>query len=98
MYHIDPNSSQTNEHNQVLYFSHFPFRSLAKVTNVPCADGKNRVARITGEPDTYFSVPARVHVGAKTVTGFVYVHSSGEYRFTANRFGKNFDAIGPWGE
>ena len=39
MYHIDTNSAQTNEHNQVLYFSHFPFRSLAKVTNVPCADG-----------------------------------------------------------
>lgn len=42
-----------------------------KAVGVLCSDGKRRTARITGEADTYFSIPAAVTVKGKTVSGFV---------------------------
>lgn len=36
-----------------------------------CSDGKWRMAQQTGEPDTFFSMPARVQVNGKTVSGFL---------------------------
>ena len=59
-----------------------------------CADGVRRYARITGEADTWFSLPAQVQVRAGgrrvTVTGFVTLDSCNEdIEFTANSAGRN---------
>jgi hypothetical protein len=63
---------------------------------VLCADGKFRTATQTAEADTYFTVPARVQVRGKTVTGFVWFDNSstamspgGTWKFTANGWMKN---------
>ena len=40
---------------------------LTKVRGALCSDGRRRTATITGEPDTYFSTPARVTVGGRIV-------------------------------
>lgn len=48
-----------------------PFAQLLKVKNVPCTDGKTRTATITGEPQTFSTIPARVHAHGKTVSGFL---------------------------
>lgn len=37
---------------------------------------------ITGEPDTYFSIPAYTRIKGRRVTGYVYV-DNGDYRFRA---------------
>lgn len=64
------------------------FASIAKVERCPCEDGKVRNAFATAEPDTFFSIPACVYVGKKTVGGFL---ASGEdgWRFIAYSHGKN---------
>lgn len=81
-----------------------PFASPVKVERALCPDGKRRTAWITGEADTFFSIPARVTYKGRTVTGFVtYGNAEGlvaqedsdDYQFHANKFGKNghlFDA------
>ncbi len=38
---------------------------------VLCVDGKVRTATVTGSADTWFSLPARVKVNGKTVSGFI---------------------------
>lgn len=40
-----------------------------------CPDGQRRAATTTAEPDTFFSVPARVHANGTTVTGFITTDS-----------------------
>lgn len=69
-----------------------PFASVAKVEQCPCEDGVRRNASATAEPDTFFSIPACVYVGSKTVGGFL---SSGEegWKFTAYSYGKNAGLI-----
>lgn len=71
----------------------FPWAQLLAIRNCPCEDGKARYARITGQPDTFFSVPASVQVstpdGRKTVSGFVTSDSDG-YEFRAVKYGKNY--------
>ena len=52
-------------------FSNGPWRQLVKVKNALCADGKRRVATITGQPDTFWTVPAKVKCKGKTVSGFL---------------------------
>ena len=64
------------------------------VRHALCADGTRRYARLTGGPDTFFSIPAQVQVraGGKrvTVTGFVTLDSCSEdIEFTANSYGRN---------
>jgi len=72
-----------------------PFSQLVRVLNCPCSDGKVRSVRITGQPTTYFSVPASTKVCGKTVTGFVTMAPTYEegvkegYVFHSNKFGKN---------
>lgn len=73
--------------------SRFPFAQLVRVLNCPCQDGQRRTAIITGTADTFFSIPAKVRVGGKWVTGFVTsaddLYFPAGYEFRANRFGKN---------
>lgn len=52
---------------------HSRHRSLAKVDGAICQDGVARVARCTGEPDTFFSVPAAVKVKGVSVAGYLIV-------------------------
>jgi len=65
-----------------------PFSQLWAVKHCPCVDGVARRARITGQPDTFFSVPAQVKVKGVTVTGFVTSDENG-YRFIAHKYRKN---------
>lgn len=59
-----------------------------------CSDGVVRRLRFAngGIPDTLFSIPARVHVGKRTVSGFASVDGT-VVTFTAYRYGKNADAL-----
>ena len=70
------------------YYTPLPFRSVAKVERCPCEDGVRRTAFATAEADTFFSVPACVYVGRKTVGGFIS-HDAQGWRFTAYGCGKN---------
>jgi len=75
------------------------FGQLIKILRCPCSDGKTRTARITGQPDTAFSIPGSVKVNGKTVTGFVttapgYIEGVKEgFIFQPNQFGKNGDML-----
>jgi len=73
--------------------SNGPWAQLVKIKNCMCSDGIQRVAKITGQPDTYFSVPAAVKIRGKTVTGFITCDENG-YEFKANKFGKNYSVLG----
>lgn len=56
----------------------FPFASLARVENCPCGSPDSPIRRnvqVTGEPNTYFSVPGYVSWKGRKVRGFVTVHS-----------------------
>lgn len=56
--------------------------TLAKVTGCWCEDGKRRAVYTTGEPDTWFSVPASTRVRGHYVKGFLTV-DEGNPRFVA---------------
>jgi hypothetical protein len=53
----------------------YTYRPGARVA-VLCADGRVRRATITADPDTYFSVPARVSVRGRTVTGHIGIDTA----------------------
>jgi hypothetical protein len=72
-----------------------PWQQPLKVIAARCEDGKARTAWITGEADTYFSIPARVSAKGTSVTGFVSCDSDGEYTFTAYRYRKNWQLVQP---
>ena len=69
-----------------------PWAQLVKIRNCPCSDGIVRTAIITGQPDTVWTIPARVSVRGKSVTGFVTCDENG-YKFHANLYGKNCDYL-----
>lgn len=54
-----------------------PYGCLAKVDKCPCEDGKARTVYITGQPDTYFSIPAATRVRGKYVGGYVTSDENG---------------------
>lgn len=65
-----------------------PWRQVVAM-RVLCSDNRERWARV-GNPDSYFSCPARVSVGGRTVAGFVASGGQGEpCTFHASRLGKN---------
>lgn len=77
---------ETNDHGQVIGFTDWMGgSSLARIKNAVCEDGSLRTAYITDSPDTFFSVPARVNVGKRSVTGFVTVEDD-LWKFIANKF------------
>ncbi len=47
--------------------------TTSKVEGAKCPDGVSRTAFVTGEADTYFSLPAYVHHKSKRVKGFLTV-------------------------
>lgn len=86
--YVDKNSATEMPNGCVVYFTPMPFRSLAKVGNCPCEDGKRRSVRVTGIPDTFFSVPAETTVGKKHVSGYLTTVDGG-YEFRAYKYKKN---------
>ena len=59
--------------------------SLARIKGAVCEDGSRRTAYITSEPDTYFSIPARVNIGKASIKGFLVCEDE-LWRFIANKF------------
>jgi hypothetical protein len=78
------------EHGQLIGYSPFPMASIVSIKNCLCDDGVRRFARITGEPDSFFSIPARVKAKGKTVSGYATM-DNGEWLFHAT--GKNRGVI-----
>lgn len=72
----------------VVYRTHGPFSTVARVANCLCEDGKRRTVYATGYGDTFFSIPAEVRVTGRWVSGFL-TSDDGGWRFTANAYGKN---------
>lgn len=69
-----------------------PWQQAHHVSRALCEDGRRRYARITGEPDTFFSIPASVQVKGKTVSGFITgckTEGERDYEFIAYAYGKN---------
>lgn len=67
-----------------------------KATNVLCPDGIYRVARITAEADTFFTIPAQVQVRGKTVTGYIsHNHTDPDDILSFWGFGRNMAAFFP---
>lgn len=79
-----------------LLYSRGPWASLVGARRVLCPDGKRRYAVVTGEPDTFFSVPARVTVAGRSVSGFVATDNDQDVCFTANPDGKNAALLPDW--
>jgi hypothetical protein len=76
-----------------------------------CSDGKVRTLRFAngGIADTFFSIPARVNVGRKTVSGYATVETLAGFttdmpddpavvKFVAYQYGRNAEALprGAW--
>lgn len=80
---MDPGPSRT-------ILSPGAFAQLERVENCLCQDGRRRTVTVTGEPETFFSVPARTQVNGKTVTGFI-TGDNDEMRFIAR--GRNNKVI-----
>jgi hypothetical protein len=69
-----------------------PWQIPYKACNVLCSDGKRRTARTAQSADTYFSLPARVSVRGKTVSGYITgckTEGHADYEFHAVLTGKN---------
>lgn len=65
-------AEETNEHGQTIGRTHWlGGPSLARIKGAVCDDGIRRTAYITGEPDTWFSIPARINVGKRSICGWL---------------------------
>lgn len=61
-----------------------------KAVNCLCPDGKRRTVAITGQPDTWFSTPARVQVKGLSVSGFITSADHGDdIQFIPYKYRKN---------
>ena len=69
-YYFDKSQGMKMPNGSIRHLSPGPFSSLAAVENCPCADGKRRMVYATGEPDSFFTVPAATRVKGKWVSGF----------------------------
>lgn len=61
------------EHGPGTHFCFDPDNRYASKGKALCSDGKVRSFAVTGYADSFFSIPARVKIKNKTVTGFVYI-------------------------
>jgi hypothetical protein len=76
-----------------------PWQIAYRATNVLCADGARRSARLTSEPDTYSSIPGSVQIRGRTVSGSVWSRETDdgmELLFTPASDGANADALPTW--
>lgn len=66
---------------------------------VLCSDGIVRSALILRDADTFFSIPARVTVKGRTVTGFLWTMTTVDadgLRFSPDSWRANADALPRW--
>jgi hypothetical protein len=67
--------SQPQQDGAILWFTDWiGGPTLAKIENcrlINLAGEMRRTVTITGQPDTYFSIPASCSIGGKTVHGYV---------------------------
>lgn len=77
-----------------------PWQIPWKVTKCLCSDGVRRTAWITSEADTYFSIPARVKVKGKTVSGYVTGRETEDLKpdseFRQYLYAKNANLLPEW--
>jgi hypothetical protein len=70
-----------------------PWQIAVAVTHALCEDGRRRYAKITAQPDTFFSIPAQVKVQGKSVSGFITGREredgASDYEFIAYAYGRN---------
>lgn len=66
-----------------------PWQIATAARHVLCSDGRRRYARLTGEPDSYYIIPAVVQVQGKSVTGFIAAQGDGDILFHAYQNKKN---------
>jgi len=86
MYRIDRYETSPADPAQELGFCDWmggPTLSNIRGCLVEGEPGLRRSARITGEPDTFFSQPAQVSMSGQTVRGFLTVED-GVYTFHPN--------------
>lgn len=90
MYYTDPTDKGSIHRNGSIAFrTPFPFAQLSKIKNCPVSGTTiRRTASITGQPDTYFSIPARIKYKEKNISGFVSYNEEGYY-FVPYQYGKN---------
>jgi hypothetical protein len=82
--------------------------SLKAVGKAICEDGTQRFATVTAEPDTFFSIPARVSVKGTTVRGYLTCETLAGYqtvsiaevdpavwKFIAYKYLKNWRLVSP---
>jgi len=60
--------------------------TLSKVEGAVCEDGSRRTAFVSGDPDTWFSVPGYVHRKSRRVKGFLTKGNGAEWEFVANKY------------
>jgi hypothetical protein len=66
-------------------------------TKVLCSDGRRRYAKVTAPADTWFSLPARVKVKGKSVSGYLTGRQDEEGRedveFVSYFYDKNHELL-----
>lgn len=94
MYYTDPKDTGTQSPNgSVMYHTPAPWFSISKIKNCPVSGTTlRRTATITGQPDTFFSIPARIKYKEKNISGFVSCDDEGCY-FVPYQYGKNYHVL-----
>jgi hypothetical protein len=70
-YRVD--REEATQQGQILGFAeHDDHFSLSRVKGAVCSDGVTRIAYVTGKTIDYWSLPARVNVGQRSVKGQLY--------------------------
>lgn len=99
-YYFRKSEGCAQPNGSILYRTPGPFASVAAVGNCPCADGQRRMVYATGEPDTFFSIPAATRVRGKWVSGFLTtadtLKSAEGYEFVHYTYGKNAALMQEW--
>ena len=62
---------ETNEHGQQIGYTDWIGGPTVAKVEAGCPDGRTRWAYVTGEPDTWFSLPAYVNHGRRKVRGWL---------------------------
>jgi hypothetical protein len=77
--------SEVNVHGQTVYYTVWMAgRTLAAIRGCVCEDRKRRTVNITGDPDTFFSIPANTKINGKHTAGYVTMGENGIWLFRAN--------------
>jgi hypothetical protein len=93
MYYTDPKDPGTEHPNGCKSFDTPGHHHLSKVSNCPVAGTTLRLtATISGEPDTWFSIPAKIQYKRKTISGFISADEDG-FHFVPYQYGKNYHIL-----